>query len=249
MFELDNNIALVTGASRGIGYSVALALAQQGASVIGTSTTKEGAEHITNDFRDKNLDCHGEVLDVTKTESVEHLIRKIESDQGHISILVNNAGVTRDNILIRMKNEEWNEVIDTNLSSIFRVTKACLKNMIRKKNGRIINLTSVVGKVGNIGQTNYAASKAGMVGFTKSLALEVASRGITVNAVAPGFIETEMTAELEEKWRAQLVSKIPIGRLGATTDISSTIIFLASNEASYITGQVIHANGGMYMSS
>ena len=249
MFELDDNIALVTGASRGIGYSIAGALAQQGASVIGTSTTKEGADYITTDFRKKNLDCHGEILDVTKIESIESLIRKIEANHGHISILINNAGVTRDNILLRMKNEEWDEVINTNLSSVFRVTKACLKNMIRQKKGRIINLTSVVGAVGNIGQTNYSASKAGIVGLTKSLALEVASRGITVNAVAPGFIETEMTAGLEKKWRDHLISKIPIGRLGSTNDISSTIIFLASKEASYLTGQIIHANGGMHMSS
>ena len=247
MFELDNEVAVVTGASRGIGEAIALSLGSRGALVVGTSTTHEGAQNITKVFREKGIDGHGEVLDVTNADSVLNVVAKIEKKFDSVSILINNAGITRDNLLLRMRREEWDAVLDTNLSSIFNVTKACLRGMIHARRGRIINLASIVGTTGNPGQTNYSAAKAGILGFTKSLALEVASRGITVNAIAPGFIETAMTAKLPEARRNELASKVPLGRLGSVEDIASTAVFLASREASYITGQVLHANGGMYM--
>jgi 3-oxoacyl-[acyl-carrier protein] reductase len=249
MFEIDNEIVLVTGASRGIGRSIALALGSRGALVIGTATTQDGAQNITATFRDRGIRGKGEILEVTKPESVMVLVGKIEKEFSPVSILVNNAGITRDNLLIKMTNEEWNDVLDTNLFSMFRVSKACLRGMIRARKGRIINLASVVATTGNPGQTNYSAAKAGVIGFTKSLAQEVASRGITVNAIAPGFIDTEMTAGLQEARRNDLISKIPLGRLGSVEDIAATAVFLASGEAGYITGQVIHSNGGMYMST
>ena len=249
MFELHGQIALVTGASRGIGRSIALRMGQQGASVVGTSTSELGARGVTTALSDADIKGRGAVLDVTHGESVLNVVRQIEEEFGPISILVNNAGITRDNLLLRMKDEEWDDILETNLSSVFRVTKACLRGMVRARRGRVITVTSMVGATGNPGQTNYAAAKAGLVGFTKSLASEVASRGITVNGIAPGFIETDMTSSLEKSRRDALVTAIPLGRLGVGEDVAAAAVFLASREASYITGQVIHVNGGLYMSS
>ena len=249
MFELENQVALVTGASRGIGRSIALRMGQQGASIVGTATSELGARGITTELSDAGIKGRGVVLDVTHGESVFNVVRQIEGDCGPISILVNNAGITRDNLLLRMKDEEWDDILETNLSSVFRVTKACLRGMVRARRGRVITVTSIVGATGNPGQTNYAAAKAGLVGFTKSLASEVASRGITVNGIAPGFIETDMTSSLEQSRRDALVTAIPLGRLGVGEDVAAAAVFLASREASYITGQVIHVNGGLYMSS
>lgn len=249
MFTLKGEIVLVTGASRGIGRSIALSMGQQGASIVGTSTSEVGAEGVTATLSDGGIEGKGAVLDVTDGESVVNVVRHIEKNFGPISILVNNAGTTRDNLLLRMKDEDWEVILETNLSSVFRVTKACLRGMTRARRGRVINVTSIVGATGNPGQTNYAAAKAGIVGFTKSLASEVASRGITVNAIAPGFIETDMTASLEQSRRDALASAIPLGRLGVGEDVAAAAVFLASPEASYITGQVLHVNGGLYMSS
>ena len=249
MFDLQGQIALVTGASRGIGRSIALSMGQQGASIVGTSTSELGARGVTAALRDAGIEGRGEVLDITHAESVVNVVKQIEEFFGPISILVNNAGITRDNLLLRMKDEEWDDTLETNLSSVFRVTKACLRGMIQARRGRVINVTSIVGATGNSGQTNYAAAKAGLVGFTKSLASEVASRGITVNGIAPGFIETDMTSSLEQSRRDSLLTAIPLSRLGAGEDVAAAAVFLASPEASYITGQVIHVNGGLYMSS
>ena len=249
MFELQGQIALVTGASRGIGRSIALSMGQQGASIVGTATSELGAQGVTTALSDAGIKGRGVVLDVTHGESVLNVVRQIEENFGPISILVNNAGITRDNLLLRMKDEEWDDILETNLSSVFRVTKACLRGMVRARRGRVITVTSIVGATGNPGQTNYAAAKAGLVGFTKSLASEVASRGITVNGIAPGFIETDMTSSLEQSRRDALVTAIPLGRLGVGEDVAAAAVFLASREASYITGQVIHVNGGLYMSS
>jgi 3-oxoacyl-[acyl-carrier protein] reductase len=224
-------------------------MGQQGASIVGTSTSELGARGVTAALSEAGIKGKGAVLDVTHGESVLKVVRQIEEDLGPISILVNNAGITRDNLLLRMKEEEWDEILETNLSSVFRVTKACLRGMIRARRGRVINVTSIVGATGNSGQTNYAATKAGLVGFTKSLASEVASRGITVNGIAPGFIETDMTSSLEQNRRDALVTAIPLGRLGIGDDVAAAAVFLASREASYITGQVVHINGGLYMSS
>jgi 3-oxoacyl-[acyl-carrier protein] reductase len=249
MFNLQGEIALVTGASRGIGRSIALIMGKQGASVVGTSTSDIGADGVTTALNDACIQGKGTVLDVTHGEEVVGVVKQIEEDFGPISILVNNAGITKDNLLLRMKDEEWDDILDTNLSSVYRVTKACLRGMTRARRGRIINVASIVGAIGNPGQTNYAASKAGLVGFTKSLATEVGSRGITVNAIAPGYIETDMTASFKQTRRDTLSSAIPLGRLGVGEDVAATAVFLASPEASYITGQVIHVNGGLYMSS
>ena len=249
MLDLQGQIALVTGASRGIGRSIALSMGQQGASIVGTSTSELGARGVTAALSDAGIEGRGAVLDVTHGESVFNVVKQIEENFGPISILVNNAGITRDNLLLRMKDEEWDDILETNLSSVFRVTKACLRGMVRARRGRVINVTSIVGATGNPGQTNYAAAKAGLVGFTKSLASEVASRGITVNGIAPGFIETDMTSSLEQSRRDALVTAIPLGRLGVGEDVAAAAVFLASREASYITGQVIHVNGGLYMSS
>jgi 3-oxoacyl-[acyl-carrier protein] reductase len=224
-------------------------MGQQGASVVGTSTSELGARGVTTALSDAGVKGRGVVLDVTHGESVLNVVRQIEENFGPISILVNNAGITRDNLLLRMKDEEWDDILETNLSSVFRVTKACLRGMLRARRGRVITVTSIVGATGNPGQTNYAAAKAGLVGFTKSLASEVASRGITVNGIAPGFIETDMTSSLEQSRRDALVTAIPLGRLGVGEDVAAAAVFLASREASYITGQVIHVNGGLYMSS
>ena len=242
---LNGAIALVTGASRGIGAAIAARLAHDGARVVGTATTEAGAAHI-----DASLAAHGgrgAVLDVSSQTSVDALIAAIEAREGAIGILCNNAGITRDMLLLRMKNDDWDAVLQTNLSSVFRLSKAVLRGMMKARTGRIISISSVVGATGNPGQANYAAAKAGMIGFTKSLAREVGSRGITVNAVAPGFIDTDMTRRLEEAQRATLRAQIPLGRLGSTADIASAVAFLAGPEAAYITGETLHVNGGMYM--
>jgi len=244
---LQNEIALVTGASRGIGRAIATALGEQGALVIGTATTESGAKSISDYLTASGIKGRGMVLNVTDQSAVDALLKQIADDYGAPSILVNNAGITRDNLLMRMKDEEWDSIIDTNLKSIYRLSKGCLRSMMKARKGRIINIASVVGSTGNPGQCNYAAAKAGMLGFTKSLAREVGSRGITVNAVAPGFIDTDMTRELSEDQRQALLSGIPLGRLGEAAEIAAAVVFLASPSAAYITGETLHVNGGMFM--
>ncbi len=245
---LTEEIALVTGASRGIGQAIALMLGKQGARVIGTATTDKGAAAIQSTFDEQGMQGLGLVLDVTRAESIDAVMQQIKETFGAPTILVNNAGITRDNLLMRMKEDEWAGVIDTNLGSVFRLSKACLRGMMKARRGRIINIASVVGATGNPGQANYSAAKAGMIGFTKSLAREVGSRGITVNAVAPGFIDTDMTRALPDEQREALISQVPAGRLGEVGDIASAVAFLASPQAAYITGETLHVNGGMYMS-
>ncbi len=247
MSRLENETALVTGASRGIGRAIALALAQAGARVIGTSTSAEGASTVTQELSSHGYNGRGCVLDVGNEASIEALLHYLEESGEMPTILVNNAAITRDTLLLRMKADDWDRVIATNLTSVFRLSKACLKRMMKERRGRIINLTSVVGVTGNPGQTNYAAAKAGILGFTKSLAQEVASRGITVNAVAPGFIDTDMTRGLSEEQRASLLAQIPLGRLGTAADVAACVLFLSSAAAAYITGETLHVNGGMYM--
>nr|WP_133127094.1 3-oxoacyl-ACP reductase FabG [Legionella nagasakiensis] len=248
MINLQEKIALVTGASRGIGKAVALTLAQKGAYVVGTATTDQGAAAISRAFQQESLAGHGVVLDVTNKESVEQMMTQL-SDQNQLpNILVNNAGITCDNLLLRMEDEEWYRVIETNLNSVFRLTKACLKPMFRARWGRIISIGSVVGISGNSGQTNYTAAKAGLIGFSKSLAQEIGSRGITVNVVAPGFIDTDMTAALPDMVKEEMLKRIPLRRLGKVEDIAEVVAFLASDHGNYITGETIHVNGGMYMS-
>jgi 3-oxoacyl-[acyl-carrier protein] reductase len=242
-----NEIALVTGASRGIGRAIAELLGKRGAVVIGTATTASGAQAITDALKAAGVQGQGMVLNVTDPESIASVIRDITSQYGTPSILVNNAGITRDNLLMRMKDEEWDEVINTNLSSAFRMSRAVLRGMMKARHGRIIMISSVIGATGNPGQANYAATKAGVIGFAKSLAREIGSRGITVNAVAPGFIDTDMTRALPEEQRAALLGQIALGRLGDVSDIANTVAFLASSDAGYITGETIHVNGGMYM--
>ncbi|NBC48539.1 MAG: 3-oxoacyl-ACP reductase FabG [Gammaproteobacteria bacterium] len=245
---LAGEVALVTGASRGIGEAIAAELGRLGAKVAGTATTDSGASRIANRFAAADMAGIGLRLDVRDQGSIDSTLAAIESQLGAMpSILVNNAGITRDNLLMRMKEDEWDEILDTNLSSVFRLCKACLRPMTKARRGRIINLSSVVGASGNAGQCNYAAAKAGMVGFTKSLAREVGPRGITVNAVAPGFIDTDMTRDLPEGQREALLSSIPLGRLGAPGEIAAAVAFLASPGAAYVTGQTIHVNGGMLM--
>lgn len=244
---LNQDIALVTGASRGIGRAIAQALAARGATVVGTATSESGAQAITQWLSDAGLKGRGLVLNVAQQESVDALLKDIEAKEGAPSILVNNAGITRDNLLLRMKGEEWDEIMNTNLASVFRLSKAVLRGMMKLRRGRIINIASVVGVMGNAGQTNYAAAKAGIIGFSKSLAREVGSRNITVNVVAPGFIATDMTAQLAAEQQQQLIAQVPLGRLGAPEDIASAVAFLASPQASYITGETLHVNGGMYM--
>jgi 3-oxoacyl-[acyl-carrier protein] reductase len=244
---LENEIALVTGATRGIGAAIAQALAEQGATVVGTATSAAGAEAISQRLTEFGARGRGMVLDVVDPAAVDAVVKAVTDEFGTITILVNNAGITRDNLLMRMKDEEWQSILDTNLTSIYRLSKACLRGMTKARKGRIINIASVVGATGNAGQTNYAAAKAGMIGFTKSLAREVGSRGITVNAVAPGFIDTDMTRALNEEQRGALLASIPLGRLGAPAEIASVVAFLASPAAAYITGETIHVNGGMYM--
>ncbi len=244
---LNNEIALVTGASRGIGRSIAMALAEQGAAVAGTATTAAGARSIEEALTEAGYRGIGVVLDVSDQASVEAAVGEITERLGAPGILVNNAGITRDNLLMRMKDEEWDSVIETNLSSLYRVTKACLRAMTKARKGRIINIASVVGTMGNAGQTNYAAAKAGMMGFTKALAREVGSRAITVNCVAPGFIDTDMTRTLPEAQRQALIGGIPLGRLGQPEEIAGAVVFLASPAAAYITGETLHVNGGLHM--
>jgi len=244
---LEGKIALVTGASRGIGKAIADMLGAQGATIIGTATSEAGAAAISQRFADAGLQGEGMRLDVSDDVSVEAVMKQISDTYGPVGILVNNAGITRDNLLMRMKNDEWDDVVNTNLSSVYRMSKACLRPMMKAKTGRIINIASVVGASGNAGQTNYAAAKAGMFGFTKSLAQEVGSRGITVNSVAPGMIDTDMTRELPDAQRATLLASIPLGRLGQPEEIASVVTFLASDAAAYVTGETIHVNGGMYM--
>jgi 3-oxoacyl-[acyl-carrier protein] reductase len=246
--SLTNEVALVTGASRGIGQAIAAALGSKGATVIGTATSEKGAQAITETFAASGITGAGKVLNVTDPESIDALMTAVQAEFGAPTILVNNAGITRDNLLMRMKDDEWNDVINTNLTSTFRMSKACLRGMMKARHGRIITITSVIGATGNPGQSNYAATKAGVIGFTKSLAREIGSRGITVNAVAPGFIDTDMTRALPEEQREALLEQIALGRLGGVEDIANTVAFLASADAAYITGETIHVNGGMYMS-
>ncbi len=243
----EQTVALVTGASRGIGKAIAEALGAQGMTVIGTATSDAGAEAITESLKAAGITGKGMCLNVADDASVDSVIKAIGDEFGTTTVLVNNAGITRDNLLMRMKPDEWDAVINTNLSSLYRVCKACLRPMMKAKTGRIVNIASVVGVSGNAGQTNYAAAKAGMIGFTKSLAQEIGSRGITVNAVAPGFIDTDMTRELPDARREALLSSIPLARLGKPEEIAAAVAFLASDAAGYITGETIHVNGGMYM--
>ncbi|WP_108946317.1 3-oxoacyl-ACP reductase FabG [Shewanella halifaxensis] len=243
-FDLTGKVALVTGASRGIGRAVAETLVSAGAVVIGTATSERGAEAIQAYLGDKG---HGLVLNVTDSDSVKALFETIKEKAGDVDILVNNAGITRDNLLMRMKDDEWNDILDTNLTSLFRTSKAVMRPMMKKRQGRIINIGSVVGTMGNAGQTNYSAAKAGLIGFTKSLAREVASRQITVNAIAPGFIQTDMTDELTEDQQQAIMSQVPMERLGQAQEIAHAVLFLASDSAAYITGETLHVNGGMYM--
>ena len=245
--SLDNSIALVTGASRGIGAAIAIELGKQGATVIGTATTAQGAEQISKILANESVKGTGMALDVNDAAQVEAVLKTIAEQYGEIGVLVNNAGITRDTLLMRMKDDDWDAVISTNLKSIYRMSQAVLRPMMKARAGRIINVSSVVGHMGNAGQTNYAAAKAGMTGFTKSLAREIGSRGITVNCVAPGFIDTDMTRALSEEQRNDLLQHIPLGRLGQVHDIAKAVAFLASSDAAYISGETLHVNGGMYM--
>jgi len=243
---LDGKIVLVTGASRGIGQAIAFTLGGAGATVIGTATSENGTDKISKTFSDNNILGKGMKLNVTDNDQITDLLKAVSEEFGSIDILINNAGITRDNILVRMKEEEWDEIINTNLTSIYKMSKAVLRGMIRKKAGRIISITSVVGAMGNAGQTNYAAAKAGIMGFTKSLAREVGVRGITVNSVAPGFIQTDMTDALSEDQKDELSAQIPMGRLGTVNEVAQAVLFLAGDSGAYITAQTLHVNGGMY---
>ena len=243
--DLEGEVALVTGASRGIGKAIAEGLAARGATVIGTATSDSGAENISAYLAERG--GKGMCLNVTDADSVIAVVKSISNDFGPVTILVNNAGITKDTLLLMMKEDKWQDVIDTNLTSIYRVSKACLRGMMKAKTGRIINIASVVGLTGNPGQINYSAAKAGMLGFTKSLAREIGSRNITVNSVAPGFIDTDMTRELPDEQREALINQIPLNRLGDAKDIAAAVCFLASKEAAYITGETLNVNGGMYM--
>jgi len=246
MSNLQGKIVLVTGASRGIGQAIALALGNAGATVIGTATSDKGAEAFSAKLKDNNIAGQGLTLNVTDNDQIAEVMSAITHTFGTVDILINNAGITRDNLLMRMKEEEWDDIINTNLASVFKMSKSVLRGMMKKKAGRLISIASVVGAMGNAGQTNYAAAKAGIMGFTKSLAREVGTRGITVNAVAPGFIQTDMTDALSEEQKASLASQIPLGRLGLPDEIASAVLFLAGDGGAYITAQTIHVNGGMY---
>jgi 3-oxoacyl-[acyl-carrier protein] reductase len=244
---LDGQVALVTGASRGIGEAIAIALAKAGAKVVGTSTTEAGAERISKAIADAGGKGEGRVLDVRDAAACTALVEAVAGGTGPVSILVNNAGVTRDNLLMRMKDEEWDEIQATNLKSVFVLSRAVMRGMMKARAGRIVNISSVVGHTGNPGQANYAAAKAGLAGFSKSLAREIGSRGITVNCVAPGFIETDMTRALAEEQVRKLVENVPLGRLGRVEDVAAAVLYLVSPQASYVTGTTLHVNGGMYM--
>ena len=244
LFSLEGKVVLVTGASRGIGKSIAETLVSLGAKVAGTATSEGGAAKIS-DYLGEN--GKGYALNVTEADSIETTLAAVKADLGDIDVLVNNAGITRDNLLMRMKDNEWDDIIDTNLSSIFRLSKAVLRPMMKKNDGRIINIGSVVGTMGNAGQANYAAAKAGVIGFSKSMAREVASRGITVNVVAPGFIQTDMTDELTDDQKAATLANVPANRLGQPNEIAAAVAYLSSDAAAYVTGETLHVNGGMYM--
>lgn len=248
MINLDGQITLVTGASRGIGRAIAESLGEAGATVIGTATSENGAAAISAYFKEAGINGVGKMLNVTDTDSINTVLKEITTEFGAITVLVNNAGITRDNLMLRMKEEEWSDIMSTNLTSVYRLSKACLRGMMKARHGRIISISSVVGATGNAGQANYAAAKAGVVGFSKSLAQEIGSRGITVNVVSPGFIDTDMTRELPEEQREKLMSNIPLGKLGESKDIANAVLFLASDMGSYISGETLHVNGGMYMS-
>ena len=245
--SFENEIVLVTGASRGIGKAVAEVLGRRGATVIGTATTEAGAKAIGESLQAAGIKGAGKELNITDPDSIAALVKDVTENFGAPSVLVNNAGITRDNLLMRMKDDEWDDVVNTNLNAAFRMSRACLRGMMKAKHGRIIMISSVIGATGNAGQANYAATKAGVIGFAKSLAREIGSRGITVNAVAPGFIDTDMTRALPDEQRDALLGQIPMGRLGDVSDIANTVAFLASSDAGYITGETIHVNGGMYM--
>ena len=244
----EKKISLVTGASRGIGAAISDNLGNQGYTVIGTATSEAGAVRISERFAEKNIQGSGMVLDVTDSQSVDQLISQITDKFGAPTILVNNAGITKDNLLLRMKDDEWSDVINTNLTAVFRLSKACLRPMTKARWGRIVNISSVVGSMGNAGQSNYSATKAGIAGFARSLAKEIGSRGITVNTVAPGFIDTDMTKDLPEANKQAMLEQIPLARLGLPSEIAAVVSFLISDSASYISGETIHVNGGMYMS-
>ncbi len=247
MFSLENKVVLVTGASRGIGKAIATQLQALGATVIGSATSEHGAEKITEYLAQGEVKGRGCVLNVTDAQSISSMFEMIKKDHGAIDILINNAGITRDNLFMRMKADEWQDIIDTNLSSVFKISKEVIRSMMKKRNGRIINIGSVVGTMGNAGQVNYATAKAGLIGFTKSLAREVASRGITVNTVSPGFIDTDMTQTLTDEQKQAIFAQVPANRLGKPEEIANAVAFLASDSAAYITGETLHVNGGMYM--
>ena len=247
LISLQGEVALVSGASRGIGRSIAELLGSAGATVVGTATSEKGAEAITAYLREAGIAGKGMVLNVADKASIDTVVKAVGDEFGGISVLVNNAGITRDNLLMRMKDDEWDDIINTNLTSVYRMSKACLRGMTKAKKGRIISISSVVGASGNAGQTNYAAAKAGLVGFSKSLAREIGSRNVTVNVVAPGFIDTDMTRELSEDQRNNLLHGSPLGRLGQPAEIAGAVLFLASPLGAYVTGETIHVNGGMYM--
>lgn len=244
---MQNQIALITGASRGIGRAIALELGRQGATVVGTATTAEGAETIGHYLREAGIKGDGMVLNVNNAAQIESVLKAVHDKFGDIAILVNNAGITRDNLLVRMKDEEWDDILETDLKSIFRLSRGVLRPMMKARYGRIINISSVVGSTGNLGQANYAAAKAGIFGFSKSLAREVGSRNITVNCIAPGFIETDMTRSLTSQQQQNLIQHVPLGRLGRPDEVASVVAFIASPAAGYITGATLHVNGGMYM--
>jgi len=246
MANLSGKVALVTGASRGIGQAISLILGKNGATVIGTATSDSGADAISKTFQENGILGKGFALNVTENDQIENLMKTISDEFGSVDILVNNAGITRDNLLMRMKDDEWNDIMNTNLASVYKMSKSVLRGMMKKKSGRIISIASVVGAMGNAGQTNYSAAKAGIMGFTKSLAREVGPRGITVNAIAPGFIKTDMTDALPEEQKEFLANQIPLGRLGTVDEIAESVLFLAGESGGYITAQTLHVNGGMY---
>jgi len=247
LFNLENNVALVTGASRGLGRAIALMLGRQGATVVGTATSEAGAQRVTEALRQEGIQGEGRVLDVNNRGAGPTLVKEIADSYGPVTVLVNNAGITRDNLIMRMKDEEWDDIVDTNLSAVYRMSKAVLRGMMKARGGRIINIASVVGCMGNAGQSNYAAAKAGVMGLTRSMAREVGSRNITVNAVAPGFIATDMTEELEEQQRQALLEQTPLERLGEPDEVAAAVAYLASPAAAFITGETLNVNGGLYM--